>query len=74
IWIHAVSLGEVKVASSIINALRQILPTCSVIVSTNTKHGRELATETFGDNIDEDVSLRFPIWFCNSLIKVSPPR
>jgi len=51
IWIHAVSLGEVKVAGSIINALRQILPTCSVIVSTTTKHGRELATETFGDNI-----------------------
>jgi len=51
IWIHAVSLGEVKVADSIINALRQILPACSVIVSTTTKHGRELATETFGDNI-----------------------
>ena len=51
IWIHAVSLGEVKVADSIINALSQILPACSVIVSTTTKHGRELATETFGDNI-----------------------
>jgi 3-deoxy-D-manno-octulosonic-acid transferase len=51
IWIHAVSLGEVKVADSIINALRQILPACSVIVSTTTKHGRELATETFGDDI-----------------------
>jgi len=51
IWIHAVSLGEVKVAGSIIKALRQILPACSVIVSTVTKHGRELATETFGDNI-----------------------
>ena len=51
VWIHAVSLGEVKVACSIINALRQILPACSVIVSTTTKHGRELATETFRDNI-----------------------
>ena len=51
VWIHAVSLGEVKVADSIINALRQILPACSVIVSTTTKHGRELATEIFGDNI-----------------------
>jgi 3-deoxy-D-manno-octulosonic-acid transferase len=51
IWIHAVSLGEVKVAVPIINALSQILPACSVIVSTTTKHGRELATETFGDTI-----------------------
>ena len=51
VWIHAVSLGEVKVAGSVINALKRTLPACSVIVSTTTKHGRELATETFGDNI-----------------------
>ena len=51
IWIHAVSLGEVKVAAPIIKALRQILPGCSVMVSTTTKHGRELATETFGEDI-----------------------
>ena len=51
IWIHAVSLGEVKVAAPIIKALRQILPGCSVMVSTTTKHGRELATETFGVDI-----------------------
>jgi len=51
VWIHAVSLGEVKVAGSVINALKRTLPACSVIVSTTTKHGRELAKETFGDNI-----------------------
>ena len=51
VWIHAVSLGEVKVAVPIIKALRQILPACSVIVSTVTEHGRKLATETFGENI-----------------------
>ena len=51
IWIHAASLGEIKVADSIVNALRRILPACSVIVSTVTEHGRELATETFGDEI-----------------------
>ena len=51
IWIHAVSLGEIRVADSIVKALRRILPACSIIVSTVTEHGRELATETFGDNI-----------------------
>lgn len=51
IWIHAVSLGEIKVADSIVKALRQILPACSVIFSTVTEHGRELATETFGEDI-----------------------
>jgi len=51
IWVHAASLGEVKVAGSIIKALRGILPGCSVMVSTATKHGRELAAEAFGENI-----------------------
>jgi 3-deoxy-D-manno-octulosonic-acid transferase len=51
VWIHAVSLGEIKVAESIVKALRQILPACSVMVSTVTEHGRELAIETFGDDI-----------------------
>lgn len=51
IWLHAVSLGEVKVAASIVKALGRIIPTCSVIVSTTTEHGRELARETFADDI-----------------------
>lgn len=51
IWLHAVSLGEVKVAASIVKALGRIIPTCSVIVSTTTEHGRELARETFAEDI-----------------------
>ena len=51
VWIHAASLGEIKVADSIVKALRRILPAFSVIVSTVTEHGRELAIETFGDEI-----------------------
>ncbi|MBW2105863.1 MAG: hypothetical protein JRI26_07545, partial [Deltaproteobacteria bacterium] len=41
VWIHAASLGEIKVADSIVKALRRILPAFSVIVSTVTEHGRE---------------------------------
>lgn len=51
IWIHAVSLGEVKVAAAIINALRQIRPDCSIVVSTTTESGRNMARETFGKEI-----------------------
>ncbi len=49
IWIHAASLGEVKVADSIISALKKILPDCSVILSTITEHGRNLAVEMLGN-------------------------
>ena len=47
IWMHAVSLGEIRVASAIYRALTAIVPDCRVIISTTTEHGRELARETF---------------------------
>ena len=43
IWIHAVSVGEVGVAISLIQALEQMLPDLSIVVSTTTTHGQELA-------------------------------
>lgn len=73
IWIHAVSLGEVVVAASIIEALKQIIPQCSVILSTMTEHGREMAIETFKNKIPV---IYAPIDFVGavrkSLSRVSP--
>ncbi|SPD72114.1 3-deoxy-D-manno-octulosonic-acid transferase [uncultured Desulfobacterium sp.] len=51
IWIHAVSLGEVNVAASIINALRRMMPDCSFILSTTTESGRNMAEKTFGHDL-----------------------
>ncbi|MCF8084877.1 MAG: 3-deoxy-D-manno-octulosonic acid transferase [Deltaproteobacteria bacterium] len=51
IWIHAVSLGEVRVAASIVEILKRRMPECSVIVSTTTPHGRESAQKQFGPDI-----------------------
>lgn len=66
IWIHAVSLGEVKVADAVIAVLRKILPGCSLVVSMFTEHGRDMAKETFG----EDVPVIFaPIDFMGSVRK-----
>ncbi len=66
IWIHAVSLGEVKVADAIIEVLRRIIPGCSVIVSMFTEHGREMAQETF----QKDIPVIFaPIDFFGSVRK-----
>ncbi|MFO7785916.1 MAG: 3-deoxy-D-manno-octulosonic acid transferase [Thermodesulfobacteriota bacterium] len=48
IWIHAVSLGEIRVAYSLVRALDEQVPGCSVLVSTTTDHGFDLARETFG--------------------------
>jgi len=51
IWIHAVSLGEVRVADAVIRALCRIIPGCSVILSTTTEHGRDLAVKSFGNHV-----------------------
>jgi len=51
IWIHAVSLGEVKVAAAIIEALTSMVPGCSLILSTSTEHGRDLAIKALGEKI-----------------------
>ncbi len=66
IWIHAVSLGEVKVAGSIIGALRHIMPGCAIIISSMTEHGRNLAKETFGEEI---LVVYSPIDFVGSVRK-----
>ncbi|MBW2031748.1 MAG: hypothetical protein JRJ31_22065 [Deltaproteobacteria bacterium] len=49
IWIHAVSLGEVKAAIPVTKALREILPDCSILFSTTTQHGRSLAAKSLRD-------------------------
>ena len=73
IWIHAVSLGEVKVAAAIINDLKRIRPECSMIVSTTTESGRDMAHETFGTEIPV---IYAPIDFVgsvrNALLRISP--
>ena len=51
IWIHAVSLGEIKVANSIISALEELIPRSSILLSSATEHGRELAVEMLGDKV-----------------------
>ena len=48
LWIHAASLGEVRVARSITNHLETLVPGCEVILSTNTDHGHDLACKLFG--------------------------
>ncbi len=45
IWIHAVSVGEVRAAHAVITALHKNLPTASIILSTATPHGYRVALQ-----------------------------
>lgn len=47
IWLHAASLGEVRVAEVLSGHLRKMLPGCSILFSVTTPHGKEMAERVF---------------------------
>lgn len=48
IWIHAVSVGEVNLLSGVIDAITSRDPDVSIVVSTSTDTGYDLAVKRFG--------------------------
>ena len=46
VWIHAASLGEVRVAASVKEHLKDLMPGCETLLSTTTEHGQDLARQT----------------------------
>lgn len=53
IWIHAVSFGEAKVATQLIQALRTTNPTLPIIVTNMTATGAQQIRETFGAQLSQ---------------------
>ena len=49
VWIHGVSVGEVKVASTLLEALREEYPDWEVVLSSTTPTGHSLARELHPD-------------------------
>src|SRR6266852_942926 len=45
IWVHAVSVGEVKAVERLLEGLRRQFPETTLVVSTVTPAGQELARE-----------------------------
>jgi len=57
IWLHAVSLGEINAARSIVAGLRERCPDQAVLVSTTTDTGYDQAVKLFG----ADRVFRYPL-------------
>lgn len=51
IWIHAASVGEVKVAENILRELTATAPDLEIVISTTTRTGQALAREKFGTSV-----------------------
>jgi len=52
IWIHAVSVGEVRAAEPLVRALQRDYPGHRVLVTTMTPTGSETARARFGSDVD----------------------
>jgi 3-deoxy-D-manno-octulosonic-acid transferase len=52
IWLHAVSLGEVSAAATVVRELRARHPGVPFVLTTATQTGRARATELFGADVD----------------------
>ncbi len=55
LWVHAVSVGEVQAAASLVRALRLRYPDLPLVLTTSTPTGRGRARSLFG----EDVVVRY---------------
>jgi 3-deoxy-D-manno-octulosonic-acid transferase len=60
VWVHAVSVGEVRVASTLIHALDQLRPGLGIVVSTTTFHGQQFARKKLAPRA---VCIYFPLDF-----------
>jgi len=52
IWIHAVSVGEVHAARTLIRQLRQQYPSVPILVTTTTPTGSAQVTQLFADTVE----------------------
>jgi 3-deoxy-D-manno-octulosonic-acid transferase len=66
IWIHGVSVGEIRAARTLVEALERELPEFEIVLSTTTGTGQEVARHTYpGKQV-----IYFPIDFSWSVAKV----
>ena len=51
LWIHAVSVGEMRAAQPLINRLRSNDPGCAIVVTCMTATGREIARKLYAESV-----------------------
>ena len=73
IWLHAVSVGEVLAVSRLVSELDRAFPDHSLVVSTTTRTGQELARGRFGAARVFYCPLDLP-WAVRAYLEVLQPR
>ncbi|MBU0479500.1 MAG: 3-deoxy-D-manno-octulosonic acid transferase [Proteobacteria bacterium] len=74
IWIHALSVGEVSSARSLVNGLRKKYPDAVLLFSASTRSGEEYAASVFKDAVDSFIP--FPLdlfWSTEKFVQTVNP-
>ena len=70
-WVHALSVGEASSSVPLLKALRQAYPDCTIIFSSTTRTGEEIAKKTLGDIADLVIPFPFDLlWVVRSYLKM----
>lgn len=73
IWVHAVSVGEVRSSAALISRLAELYPTRRILVTTMTPTGSEQVRELFGDAVSHTyVPYDFPGCVRRFMARVRP--
>jgi len=51
VWVHAVSVGEVRAAAPLVRALQELLPDHGVLLTCTTAAGRETLKQVYGESV-----------------------
>ena len=52
VWVHAVSVGEVRAAAPLVRALQAALPDHRILMTCTTAAGRETLRQVYGDSVE----------------------
>ena len=72
VWIHGVSVGEIKAATNIIARLRQQRPDLQIVLSSTTPNGHQVARQEHPDLQVVFYPLDFGFWPGRALDRVKP--
>lgn len=73
VWIHAASLGEIKMATAILNGLQERQTDFNYVVSTNSRAGRQMAEQLFGPEKTILIPVDLP-WIIKHLVEKIRPK
>ncbi len=63
IWIHALSVGEVKSAQALVKRIKKDYPEVPLVFSSTTRQGLELARNELSDVVDMIITMPFDFWW-----------